>query len=104
MRIKIVESLSCRRKLKFDQRRFQQVLLNLFTNAFKYSKEGVIIVNSDILKNDGILYLRVSVADQGIGLVKEEMKKIFMPFGLLGNARTSKQCGNSHGIGLSVCK
>ena len=27
-----------------------------------------------------------------------------MPFGLLGNARTSKQCGNSHSIGLSVCK
>ena len=35
-------------------------------------------------------YLRVSVSDKGIGLTNEEVKKIFIPFGLLGNERTFK--------------
>ena len=80
------------------------MLLNLLTNAIKYSRKGTILVNSYVIKDGKKFYLRVSVADRGIGISTEEVKKIFIPFGLLENEKTTPHSGNSHGIGLSVCK
>ena len=77
-------------KLKFDQRRYQQVLLNLLSNAIKYTKFGEIRVQATIVcySSSDNLQLETVVSDEGIGLTNEELKKIFTPFALLGNERT----------------
>ena len=50
-------------KLKFDQRRYQQILLNLLSNAVKYSNQGTIVVRPSVIVEDGeriILSTKVS--------------------------------------------
>ena len=92
-------------KLKFDQRRYQQILLNLLSNAVKYSNQGMIIVKPlIILNNDGEFVLRTAVQDPGIGLTEQEQEKIFTPFALLNNERRKQQTHCTTGIGLSICK
>ena len=78
-------------KLRFDQRRYQQVLLNLLNNAVKYSNEGTICVRATIIENQQQQILQTIVSDQGIGLTPEEQKQIFTPFALLGKHRTMQQ-------------
>ena len=59
----------------FDKRRFQQVLLNLLTNAVKNQTKGVITIFS-ALRNleDSKTYLEVTVRDQGIGMSEDTLK------------------------------
>ena len=70
-------------KLKFDQRRYQQVLLNLLSNAAKYSHMGMIqVIPSIVDLGSGNQELVTAVRDEGIGFSPEDIDKIFKPFGL----------------------
>jgi signal transduction histidine kinase len=81
-----------------DPRRLKQILLNLLTNAIKFTKEGgqVIVSGSTI---DGELRLRVS--DNGVGMTKDEITFAMQPFNQLDTA-PRKQSGT--GLGLPVTK
>ncbi len=59
-----------------DERRVEQVLLNLLSNAIKFSDKGEIKVKVH-LENDTII---TQVIDQGIGISKEDISKLFVPF------------------------
>lgn len=60
-----------------DKKRVIQILNNLITNAIKYSIKGDIFVHCLVEKRD---YLKFCVEDQGIGISKEDLKRIFIPF------------------------
>lgn len=83
-----------------DKRRFKQILINLISNAIKYSVE-----NSKIdleIYAEGDSYIRVIVADEGVGIKKEEQKKIFSEFYQADATRDNAMGGT--GIGLALCK
>lgn len=61
--------------------RFRQTLLNLLINAIKFTNDGSITVRaSSVSRSDEHYVLRLEVADTGIGIAKDELKKIFQPF------------------------
>jgi signal transduction histidine kinase len=62
--------------IKSDSRRAKQVIINLVSNAVKFTDKGEIAINA-AKKDKGV---EVSVADTGIGIKKENMKKLFKQF------------------------
>ena len=86
-----------------DKKRIQQVLLNLLTNAVKYTEKGSVTFRVNGEKGeDGQFFLKVSVEDTGIGIKKEDLEKLFDPFRRLELAKNAKVEGN--GLGLSIAK
>ncbi|WP_040282142.1 PAS domain S-box protein [Psychroserpens damuponensis] len=81
-----------------DERRIEQILLNLLSNAIKFSDKGTILVKVNI-KND---VLTTQVIDQGIGIKKADVAKLFMPFIQLEDGLSRKHEGT--GLGLAICK
>lgn len=89
--------------LNGDSLRLGQVLLNLASNAVKFTDEGKIVIRAQLLENDGIIaLLKFSVKDTGIGLTEKQRKKMFQPFTQGGTSTTRKYGGT--GLGLSICQ
>ncbi len=64
-----------------DDLRIKQILLNLLSNAYKYTKEGFVEFSVDYVKNnEQSVKVSFSVKDSGIGLKKEQIEKIANPF------------------------
>lgn len=85
-----------------DEGRLKQVILNVLTNAVKYTDRGSVsfIVNGKS-END-ILHLNIEVADTGIGIKQEDKKALFDPFTRLEHSGTNKTEGT--GLGLTISK
>ena len=81
-----------------DQRRLEQVLVNLINNAVKFTEQGKVRVSC---RTDGDGYL-VAVSDTGIGIPPEEIGGLFQPFHQIDTGLTRKHEGT--GLGLSICK
>jgi hypothetical protein len=85
-----------------DQLRLKQILLNLLGNAIKFTDHGGVCITITISEQlDGIIFLKISVTDSGIGISEEAMEKIFNPF-TQADSSTTRQYGGS-GLGLSIC-
>jgi signal transduction histidine kinase len=83
-----------------DSRRVQQVLLNLISNAIKFTPDGgEVTVRACWNPEAG---LQVSVCDTGIGIAADKMQTAFEPFGQVENAFTKKYEGT--GLGLPLAK
>jgi len=64
-----------------DGNRLRQILLNLISNAVKYTKDGAITVNvSPVNKDELICRVRIEVIDTGIGIKPQDLQQIFDPF------------------------
>ena len=63
-----------------DYARLKQIILNLLTNAVKYTKEGYIEMKVNSFKKDDICRLIISVEDSGIGIKQENISKLFQKF------------------------
>ncbi len=63
-----------------DYVRLKQIILNLLTNAAKYTKEGYIELKVSSVQKDDICRLIISVEDTGIGIAKEKIDKLFTKF------------------------
>ena len=85
-------------KVMADQRRVRQVLTNLIGNAIKYTKSGQIVVSCEIENN----FLTVSVSDQGDGIPRQYLDKIFERFFQIDGASTRRVGGS--GLGLSISR
>ncbi|OMJ86328.1 hypothetical protein SteCoe_12176 [Stentor coeruleus] len=77
-----------------DPYRLKQVLLNLLSNARKFTQKGKIILETNYEKNN----VMVRCKDTGIGIAKEKIKELFIPFGTL----ESSQNMNPQGVGLGL--
>jgi two-component system sensor histidine kinase KdpD len=82
-----------------DSRRLEQVLHNLLDNAIKYSPQGSRITISGETKND---HVQVSVVDEGQGIPKAELSKIFDAFYRISGS--SRQKVRGAGLGLTICR
>ncbi len=81
-----------------DNDKLNQVVINLISNAVKFTREGPIIcrvrkINCEII---------ISVIDKGIGIAETDQKKIFEKFGQVRNGHKDKPKGT--GLGLAICK
>ncbi len=84
--------------IRADRTKIKQVILNLLSNAVKFSNEGGKVTISARIKDDFIF----EVEDTGIGIPKEDLKKITQRFMQVENAYTKKQRGT--GLGMSITK
>ena len=85
--------------VEVDQDKITQVLDNIISNALKYSPEGGTITFKVKEKED---YIEISVSDQGLGIPKENLEKIFERFYRVDKARTRQMGGT--GLGLAIAK
>lgn len=89
--------------LNGDSRRIQQVLLNLLTNAVKYTNEGSVSVRMRIKEAvDDKARIEYIVQDTGIGIHKEDIAGLFDAFSRADNSKNHKIEGT--GLGLPICK
>jgi PAS domain S-box-containing protein len=84
--------------LEIDQSRIEQVIVNLLSNAAKYSPPGTLIALS-VAVESGVL--RIDVKDQGQGLSESDQKSLFQPYHRL---KQNRQNSPGLGLGLSICK
>jgi two-component system phosphate regulon sensor histidine kinase PhoR len=82
-----------------DQGRLEQVVLNLLENAIKYTPDGGSI---RLFTEDDGEFIKVSVADTGIGIPFKDLPRIFERFYRVDEARTREQGGT--GLGLAIVK
>ena len=81
-----------------DQRRLEQVILNLLNNAVKFTEKGHVRISC---RREDEHYI-LSVADTGIGIRPEEIRGLFQPFHQIDTGLSRKHEGT--GLGLSICK
>ncbi|MBE9208205.1 PAS domain S-box protein [Nostoc sp. LEGE 06077] len=81
-----------------DRNRLLQVLINLISNAVKFTQSGTITCRVK-QQNDGVC---ISVIDTGIGIALEDQPKVFEKFRQVGDTLTDKPKGT--GLGLPICK
>ena len=83
-----------------DQRRIKQTLLNLVSNAVKFTKPGgQILIECQIIDKDDI---RFSVVDTGIGISASDIERVLKPFTQVADSHTRSYEGT--GLGLSIAK
>lgn len=95
--------------MKADKERIEQVLTNIIGNAIKYTPEGghikVEAKSCKLKKKDHLdpePFIRVTVTDNGIGIPKEDLPRLFERFYRVDKSRTSDMGGT--GLGLSIAK
>ncbi len=85
-----------------DVRKLNQILMNLLSNAFKYTKEGIVVFSIHKLEdNGGNVKMRFEVSDTGIGIKKEDQEKIFESFERSDIVRNRGIEGTGLGLAIS---
>ena len=91
------------RMLVGDALRLQQVLVNLTSNAIKFTERGEVSLKVDCEPGDGSqVRLRFAIRDSGIGISAEQQKNLFAPFAQADESVTRKFGGT--GLGLVICQ
>ncbi|MGC1451013.1 MAG: PAS domain S-box protein [Candidatus Sulfotelmatobacter sp.] len=86
-----------------DPLRLGQVLINLVSNAVKFTEHGEIVVTVALTETiSDRVNLKFSVRDSGIGMTPEQTARLFQPFNQADNSTTRKYGGT--GLGLSISK
>jgi len=94
--------------VRADTMRVRQVLLNLLSNASKFTEEGNITLRAirfrepDPVTEKMATFIRLSVTDSGTGMSEDDLKKLFARFSQVDASATRKVGGT--GLGLSICK
>ncbi|HNF93844.1 MAG TPA: GAF domain-containing protein [Anaerolineales bacterium] len=88
--------------VRADAIRIRQVMINLLSNAAKFTEEGSITVNVAPYREDGKKLVKISVTDTGSGISIQDQEKLFQAFSQVDASPTRKSGGT--GLGLSICK
>jgi signal transduction histidine kinase len=87
--------------LTVDSRRLRQILLNLLSNACKFTKQGEVKLQARRVANGG-RWIEFAVADTGVGMTSEQQAKLFEEFSQ-ADATTSQRFGGT-GLGLAITR
>ncbi len=91
-----------------DRDRIVQVVINLLSNALKFTDNGSVtvtsrrLVNNDCIAENGQDCIMVSIVDTGIGIAEKDQKNVFEKFKQVGDTLTDRPKGT--GLGLPICK
>ncbi|MFH2134377.1 MAG: response regulator [Pseudomonadota bacterium] len=86
-----------------DPLRLGQVLLNLVSNAIKFTEQGEVRVNvTPLTETDDFMEIEFKVQDTGIGMTPEQCARMFLPFSQADSSTTRKYGGS--GLGLAISK
>ena len=98
--VNIAEDIPSR--LYGDELRIKQIIINILSNAVKYTEKGSVTFTVDCVQaeEDGMTGLRVKVEDTGIGMRKEDMSRLFTAFERLEEKRNRNIEGT--GLGMSI--
>ena len=88
-------------KITTDAVRLRQILMNLISNAIKFTKDGTIDVVVSFEEKAYTQLLRIDVTDTGIGIAEEHMQAIFQPFVQVGE---KSQFRSGIGLGLAISR
>lgn len=88
------------RTISTDRQKVKQILLNLFSNALKFTREGGVTISARRVARENAVTIQVT--DTGIGIAPADQKKIFEDFRQLDNSPTRAYGGT--GLGLSICR
>lgn len=98
--------------IRADEKRLRQILINLLGNAIKFTNQGQVIFRVGLVEPETQLAIgvteqastgkiRFEVADTGIGILPEQLNRIFLPFEQVGDARYRVE---GTGLGLAITK
>ena len=85
-----------------DRMKVRQILLNLLSNACKFTKDGTISIEVFKIQNQQADWMQFRIADTGIGMTPEQLSKIFAAF-TQADASTTRKYGGT-GLGLAISK
>jgi signal transduction histidine kinase len=88
--------------LAIDGLRLQQCVLNLASNACKFTVNGHVNISACLDRDSAPPKLSIVVADTGIGIAKEDQERLFQPFTQIDNSATRAQEGT--GLGLVIAQ
>ena len=87
--------------MQADQMRLRQALLNLMSNANKFTEHGAISIDARQGQESGRDWITIAVADTGIGMTPEQMGKLFQEFSQASSTTASKYGGTGLGLAIS---
>ena len=85
-----------------DRDRLIQVVINLISNAVKFTPDGTITCRTSVSTEEGARVVVVSVQDTGVGIAPEDQERVFEQFGQAGDTLSDTPRGT--GLGLPICK
>jgi PAS domain S-box-containing protein len=91
-----------------DQNKLERILLNLVTNAIKFTEQGTVVVTIRELillphQSDG-MYIEFTISDTGIGIPADKLKSVFDPFFRITPSFEKKDQTQGYGVGLYIVK
>ncbi|WP_082086918.1 hybrid sensor histidine kinase/response regulator [Teredinibacter purpureus] len=97
--VRLINALSPRMpRVLADEARLEQILINLISNAIKYTAEGFVTISGEVQSS----HIRISVEDSGIGIDPDQLEAIFFPFQRTEIVNEHYIEGTS--LGLTVCR
>lgn len=100
-RVTLLCEVECgHQQIHSDPLRIRQIIVNLLTNAYKYTESGTITLHSCLRRQPTGSSLIIEVTDTGIGIEKEMLDQIFRPFTQLDQSHTRQYGGV--GMGLAI--
>ncbi len=90
------------KQIRTDITKFRQILMNLLSNAAKFTRNGKITVTAKRFLENDVDMLSVSIQDTGIGMTGDQLEKVFEEFTQADDS-TTREFGGT-GLGLAICK
>jgi two-component system, sensor histidine kinase and response regulator len=90
-------------QIRGDSRRLEQVVLNLISNAIKFTSEGSVSISATITQGDANRpEASICVTDTGVGIRESDLEDLFVPFRQIDSRLSREHEGT--GLGLAICK
>lgn len=92
-------------KIKTDARLLRQILINLASNAIKFTNKGSVLIKTNLITETAKrIELEITVSDSGVGITKDNLELIFEPFKQLEGPYTRQSSRSGIGLGLTIVK
>ena len=88
--------------MRVDVMKFRQIMINLLSNASKFTDQGLVRIHAFREEDDGIEFGVFEVSDRGIGIPEDKLEELFDAFSQADDS-TTREFGGT-GLGLTICK